>query len=59
MQDYYIKRAKECELAIAELKEKIGRMSGQDAVSLQVQLLKVQREMENYKAAVDAALEGA
>ncbi len=56
MQNYYIKKAKECELAIAQLQQRIDRLDAQDAVSLQVELLKVQREMENYKAAVAAAL---
>lgn len=59
MQDYYVKRASECELAIAALQDKIKAMSDKDAVSLQAQLLKVQREMKNYKAAIDAALQEA
>lgn len=56
MQDYYVKKAKECELAIVALQEKINRMSDQDAASLQEQLVKVKREMKNYKAAIEAAL---
>lgn len=54
MQEYYIKKAKECEAAVSALQSQIERMSKQDAASLQAQMIKVRREMKNYKAAVDA-----
>jgi hypothetical protein len=54
MQEYYIKKAKECEVAVAALQNKIACMSKEDAASLQAQMAKVRKEMKNYKAAVDA-----
>jgi hypothetical protein len=54
MQEYYIKKAKECEVAMMALQDQIERMSKEDAASLQAQMSKVRREMKNYKAAVDA-----
>lgn len=56
MQDYYIKKAKECELMVAQLQQRIEGLDAEEAVSLQVELLKMQREMKNYKAAVEATL---
>ncbi|OUS41131.1 hypothetical protein A9R00_02515 [Oleispira antarctica] len=55
MQEYYIKKAKECEMAVAALQNQIERMSREDAASLQAQMAKVRREMKNYKAAVENA----
>ncbi len=55
MQDYYNKKARECEVMVAQLQQKISRMSAEDAAGLQEQMAKVRREMENYKAAVAAA----
>lgn len=52
MQEYYVKKAKECEAAVAQLQQKIDNMKSDEARSLQAQMLKVRREMENYKAAV-------
>ena len=53
MQEYYIKKARECEAAVASLQSQIERMSQSDAAKLQAQMAKVRREMQNYKAAVD------
>ena len=53
MQEYYIKKARECEAAVASLQSQIERMSQSDAENLQAQMAKVRREMKNYKAAVD------
>lgn len=55
MQDYYNKKAKECESLVNKLQEQISAMKAEDARSLQEQMLKVRREMNNYKAAVAAA----
>lgn len=55
MQEYYIKKARECEAAVASLQSQIERMSKSDAAKLQAQMAKVRREMQNYKAAVDKA----
>lgn len=55
MQEYYIKKAKECETAVTALQNQIERMSKEDAASLQTQMAKVRREMRNYKAAVENA----
>lgn len=55
MQEYYIKKAKECEAAVTALQGKIERMSKSDAATLHVQMAKVRREMKNYKEAVDKA----
>lgn len=54
MQEYYIKKAKECEAAVSALQRRIEQMNKEDAASLQAQMAKVRREMSNYKAAVDA-----
>lgn len=54
MQEYYIKKAKECEIAVAALQNQIERMSKEDAATLQTQMAKVRREMKNYKEAVEA-----
>jgi hypothetical protein len=56
MQEYYIKKAKECEIAVAALQNQIARMSKEDAASLQTQMTKVRREMKNYKDAVEAVV---
>lgn len=53
MQEYYIKKARECEAAVASLQSQIERMSQSDAAKLQAQMAKVRTEMQNYKAAVD------
>lgn len=55
MQEYYIKKARECEAAVASLQSQIERMSQSDAAKLQAQMAKVRTEMQNYKAAVDKA----
>ena len=55
MQEYYNKKARECEAVVEQLQQKISQMKADDAVSLQAQMAKVRREMENYKAAVAAA----
>ena len=55
MQDYYNKKARECEVVVAQLQQQISRMKAEDAASLQDQMAKVRREMENYKAALIAA----
>lgn len=52
MQEYYVKKAKECEAVVAQLQQQIERMNAEDARTLHAQMLKVRREMENYKAAV-------
>lgn len=54
MQEYYIKKAKECEQAVAALQRQIEQMSKEDAADLQAQMAKVCREMKNYKNAVEA-----
>lgn len=54
MQEYYIKKARECEAAVVALQNQIERMSKEDAATLQIQMAKVRREMKNYKAAVEA-----
>jgi len=55
MQEYYNKKARECEAVVEQLQHKISQMKAGDAVSLQTQMAKVRREMGNYKAAVAAA----
>ena len=55
MQDYYNKKAKECESVVIKLQQQISAMKGDDAHSLHQQMLKVRREMNNYKAALVAA----
>jgi hypothetical protein len=55
MQQYYIKKAKECEAAVVALQGRLERMSKSDTVKLQAQMIKVKRELQNYKAAVDKA----
>lgn len=55
MQDYYNKKAKECEAAVAQLQQRIERMSSEDAASLKEQMAKVRREMKNYQAALNTA----
>lgn len=55
MQEYYNKKAKECEAAVAQLQQQIERMSIDDAASLKEQMDKVRREMKNYQAALDIA----
>lgn len=55
MQDYYNKKAKECESLVNKLQEQISAMKAEDARTLQEQMRKVRREMNNYKAAVAAA----
>lgn len=54
MQDYYHKKAKECEAVVTQLQHKIECMKAEDAHGLQEQMAKVRREMANYKAAVAA-----
>lgn len=55
MQDYYNKKAKECEAAVVQLQQRIERMSSEDAASLKEQMAKVRREMKNYQAALNTA----
>ncbi len=52
MQEYYNKKAKECEAAVEQLQQQIERMNKVDADSLKVQMEKVRREMKNYQAAL-------
>ncbi|MEH6448923.1 MAG: hypothetical protein V7765_09650 [Oleispira sp.] len=55
MQEYYNKKAKECEAAVDQLQQQIARMNKADADSLQAQMEKVRREMKNYQAALNTA----
>ena len=55
MQDYYNKKAKECEMLVARLQQQVAKMQVEDSLILQEQMKKVKREMANYKAAVEAA----
>jgi|TARA_B110000008_G_scaffold105655_1_gene108506 hypothetical protein len=55
MHNYYIKKAKECEQAIALLQQQIERMNTDDDLRLQQQMAKVRRELNNYRAAVERA----
>ena len=55
MQEYYNKKAKECEAAVDQLQQQIARMNKADADSLQAQMEKVRREMKNYQAALSTA----
>tara|TARA_B100000446_G_scaffold187860_1_gene218795 strand:- start:814 stop:1017 length:204 start_codon:yes stop_codon:yes gene_type:complete len=52
MQSYYIKKAKECEAAVASLQSQIESMSKEDALRLKEKMADVRREMKNYKEAV-------
>jgi peptidoglycan hydrolase CwlO-like protein len=52
MQEYYNKKAKECQAAVDQLQQQIERMNKSDADSLKVQMEKVRREMKNYQAAL-------
>jgi ABC-type phosphate transport system auxiliary subunit len=52
MQEYYNKKAKECEAAVDKLQQQIERMNKVDADSLKTQMEKVRREMKNYQAAL-------
>ena len=54
MLEYYNKKAKECEMAIAQLQQQIDRMKTADGDSLRAQMAIVRREMKNYQAAVAA-----
>lgn len=54
MQEYYNKKAKECEAAVDQLQQQIERMNKSDADSLKAQMEKVRREMKNYQAALTA-----
>ena len=54
MLEYYNKKAKECEMAIAQLQQQIDRMKTADGDSLRAQMAVVRREMKNYQAAVAA-----
>lgn len=55
MQEYYNKKAKECEAAVDQLQQQIERMNKVDADSLKAQMVKVRREMKNYQAALSTA----
>jgi len=55
MQEYYNKKAKECEAAVDQLQQQIERMNKTDADSLKAQMEKVRREMKNYQAALSTA----
>ncbi len=52
MQEYYNKKAKECEAAVVQLEQQIAQMTSDDAASLKAQMDLVRREMKNYKAAL-------
>lgn len=52
MQEYYNKKAKECEAVVAQLEQQIARMNSTEAESLKAQMDRVRREMRNYKAAL-------
>lgn len=52
MQNYYIKKAKECEAAVASLQTQIEAMNKDEALRLQEKMDKVRREMKNYNEAV-------
>lgn len=54
MQDYYNKKAKECEATVAQLEREILSMNTGDAASLKAQVARVRREMKNYQAALSA-----
>jgi molecular chaperone GrpE (heat shock protein) len=56
MQEYYNKKAKECEAAVVQLEQQIERMNTNDAESLKAQMDRVRREMRNYKAALSPAV---
>ncbi len=55
MQDYYNKKAQECEMLVAKLQQQVARMQVDDSSQIQEKMKKVKREMANYKAAVEAA----
>lgn len=55
MQEYYNKKAKECEAVVVQLEQQIERMNSDDAASLKAQMDRVRREMRNYKAALSPA----
>ena len=55
MQEYYNKKAKECEAVVFQLEQQIERMNSDDAASLKAQMDRVRREMRNYKAALSPA----
>lgn len=55
MQDYYNKKAQECELLVAKLQQQVARMEVGESSEIQEKMKKVEREMANYKAAIEAA----
>jgi predicted nuclease of restriction endonuclease-like (RecB) superfamily len=52
MQNYYIKKAKECEAAVAALQGQIESMNKDDALKLKEKMASVRKEMKNYNEAV-------
>jgi hypothetical protein len=54
MQEYYNKKAKECEVVIARLQQQIDQIKAADGDSLRAQMVIVRREMKNYQAAIAA-----
>jgi hypothetical protein len=53
MHNYYIKKAKECEAAVALLQSQIESMDKEDALKLKEKMANVRREMKNYNEAVE------
>jgi len=54
MQEYYEKRAKECEQELQQLKAQVKYMDSQQAEQVKQQIAKVAREMANYRSAISS-----
>jgi anti-sigma28 factor (negative regulator of flagellin synthesis) len=52
MQEYYIKRAKECEQQLQQLKAQSKDVDTKQVAEIKAQIAKVAREMANYRAAI-------
>ena len=52
MQEYYIKRAKECEQQLQQLKDQSREGDTKQVAEIKAQIAKVAREMANYRSAI-------
>lgn len=52
MQEYYIKRANECEETLKSLQARLREVAQEEMQVLQGQIEKVTRELNNYRAAI-------
>lgn len=55
MQEYYIKRAEECEQQLQQLRAQSKEVDEQQVAEIKQQIARIAREMANYKGAIDRA----